>query len=206
MATKQRGRPRAFDRDAALEKALLAFWERGYEAVSIAELTREMGIGAPSLYAAFGDKKALFDAALEVYGHSPNGTFTDRALAEEPTARAAVARILREAAVGYTAAGQPKGCMVVSAGINTTTPEVAAELREMRNGNIGLIAERIQADVDAGMLPADTDAAALARFTGAVMQGMSTQARDGAATEELLRVAEAAMRSWPGGEEIPPGA
>ncbi|NGN68896.1 TetR/AcrR family transcriptional regulator [Streptomyces sp. A7024] len=206
MATKQRGRPRAFDRDAALDKALRAFWERGYEAVSIAELTREIGIGAPSLYAAFGDKKALFDAALEVYGHSRNGTFINRALDEEPTARAAIARILREAAEGYTAPGQPKGCMVVSAGINTTTPEVAAELREMRNGNIGLLAERIQQDIAAGLLPPTTDAAGLARFVGAVIQGMSTQARDGASTQELEQVADAALRAWPAAEEIPPGA
>ncbi|MEW2509534.1 TetR/AcrR family transcriptional regulator [Streptomyces sp. NPDC046870] len=193
---RTRGRPRSFDRATALEKALMAFWERGYEATSVSDLTRLMGIGAPSLYAAFGDKRTLFDEVVRVYAGS-HGAFTDRALVEEPTARAGVARMLREAAAEYTDPAHPHGCLIVHAATNCTSPEVAALLRDMRNANIAAIEARIRADIAAGLLPDGTDAAALARHTGAMIQGMSQQARDGARREELEALAEIAMTIWP---------
>ncbi|MEU7063341.1 TetR/AcrR family transcriptional regulator [Streptomyces sp. NPDC046161] len=196
MVTGQRGRPRSFDRDAALDMALRVFWERGYEATSIADLTRELGIGAPSLYAAFGDKRTLFEEVVTAYGGRYGG-FAAVALAEEPTAAAAVRRVLREAADIYTDPAHPKGCMVISAAINTTSDEVAEALRERRNENLATFESRIAADVATGALPVDTDARALARYVGAVLQGMSQQARDGAGREELEAVAETAMRAWP---------
>lgn len=195
-APKPRGRPRSFDRETALEKAVLAFWEHGYEATSVSDLTRVMGIGAPSLYAAFGDKRALFDEVVTVYGVR-YGSFTDQALAEEPTARAAVRRMLREAAAQYTAPGRPHGCLVIHAATNCTSPEVEASLRERRNANIAAFESRMRADIASGELPAGTDAAALARHTGAIIQGMSQQARDGACREELEALAEIAMSIWP---------
>ncbi|NEC19943.1 TetR/AcrR family transcriptional regulator [Streptomyces parvus] len=202
MATKQRGRPRSFDREAALRKATLTFWEQGYEATSIADLTRVMGIAAPSLYAAFGDKRTLFGEVVEVYA-TLFGGFGDRALAEEPTARRGFARMLREAAAEYTEAGRPHGCMVLSAAENCSSEEVVAVLRDRRLRNVTAFQQRIQRDVEAGVLPADTDAAALARCTAAVIQGMSQQARDGASRAELEALAEVAVRAWP--EETPEG-
>lgn len=196
MATRQRGRPRSFDRDAALEKATLAFWEHGYEATSVAALTKALGIGAPSLYAAFGDKKALFDEVVARY-QATHGAFTARALAEEPTARAACARMLREAAAEFTDPAHPYGCLVIAAAVNCATPEVEHTLRDLRNAALAALATRIRADVAAGRLPSGTDADALARCVGAVFQGMSQQARDGATREELAAVAEAALGFWP---------
>jgi AcrR family transcriptional regulator len=193
---RPRGRPRSFDRETALEKALLAFWEDGYEATSVSDLTRVMDIGAPSLYAAFGDKRSLFEEVVQVYG-TRYGSFADRALAEEPTARAAVERTLREAAAAYTEPGHPPGCLVVHAAANCSTPEVEQSLRDRRNANIAAFEGRIRADVAAGVLPPGTDAAALARHTGAMIQGMSQQARDGASREELEAVAEIALSIWP---------
>ncbi|MER7225559.1 TetR/AcrR family transcriptional regulator [Streptomyces rubradiris] len=195
-AGRTRGRPRSFDRATALEKALLAFWQHGYEATSVSDLTRVMGIGAPSLYAAFGDKQSLFDEVVRVYSGT-HGAFGARALDEEPTAREGVARMLREAAAEYTDPSHPQGCMIIHAAINCTNPEVEALLRDRRNANIAAIESRIRADVAAGLLPAGTDAAALARHTGAVIQGMSQQARDGARREELEALAEIAMAIWP---------
>ncbi len=174
----------------------MAFWEHGYEATSVSDLTRIMGIGAPSLYAAFGDKRTLFEEVVQVYG-ATHGAFTDRALAEEPTARAAVGRMLREAAAEYTDPAHPYGCLVVHAATNCTSPEVEQLLREQRNANITALASRIRADVAAGLLPAGTDAAALARHTGAMIQGMSQQARDGASRAELEALAEIALSIWP---------
>lgn len=199
MTTRHRGRPRSFDRDTALEKALRAFWEHGYETTSIADLTRAMGIAAPSLYAAFGDKKTLFEEVVEVYVRRYGG-FIGRALAEESTARSAVGRVLREAAVEYTEPGRPPGCLVINAAVNAApaSAEVTEALRGMREENVHALTSRIRAGVEAGELPEETDAAALARFVGAVLQGMSQQARDGAGREELEAVAAIAMRAWPG--------
>lgn len=194
--SKPRGRPRSFDRETALEKAILAFWEHGYEATSVSDLTRVMDIGAPSLYAAFGDKRSLFEEVVREYGVR-YGSFGERALAEEPTARAAVARMLREGAAEYTAPGRPHGCLVVHAATNCSTPEVEESLRERRNANIASFESRIRAGIAAGELPAGTDVAALARHTGAIIQGMSQQARDGASREELEALAEIAMTIWP---------
>lgn len=193
---KPRGRPRSFDRETALEKAILAFWEHGYEATSVSDLTRVMDIGAPSLYAAFGDKRSLFDEAVRVYT-ARYAAFADRALAEEPTARAVVARTLREAAAMYTDPEHPHGCLVAHAAVNCATPEVADSLRDRRNATIAAFESRIRADIAVGALPPGTDAAALARHAGAIINGMSQQARDGASRGELEALAEIAMAIWP---------
>ncbi|MGW0732943.1 TetR/AcrR family transcriptional regulator [Streptomyces sp. NPDC002851] len=192
----RRGRPRSFDRDAALESALRTFWEYGYEATSVADLTHAMGISPPSLYAAFGDKQSLFGEVVAAYGAS-YGAFACRALAEEPTARAAAARMLREAAAEFTAPGRPRGCLVVHAATNCATAEVEESLRAQRVAATAALEHRIGADVAAGELPPGTDAAALARCTAAVFQGMSAQARDGATAGELEEVARLAMEVWP---------
>lgn len=196
VSTRPRGRPRSFDREAALDQAVHAFWEHGYEATSVADLTRAMGIGAPSLYAAFGDKRALFAEVVDAYT-ARYGAFGERALAEEPTAGAAVARLLREAATEYADDAHPRGCLVISAAANCTTPEVRDALRARREANVEAIRVRIASSVDAGDLPPDTDANALARYVGAVVQGMSQQSRDGATREELAAIAELALRAWP---------
>ncbi len=196
--TAPRGRPRSFDREAALSAATRLFWERGYEAASIADLTEAMGIRAPSLYAAFGDKRALFEEVLTAYGRS-YGAFMTRALDEEPSIRDGVARMLREAAAEYSAPGRPHGCLVASSAVNCATAEVRQRLRDIRAANTADIERRITEAVADGREPASTDPRALARFIGAVVQGMSQQARDGAGRGDLELIAETAMRAWPPG-------
>lgn len=203
------GRPRSFDRDEALERAIAVFWEHGYDATSIALLTGALGIGAPSLYAAFGDKRALF---LEVLGRylRTYGAFTERALAEEPSARDAVERLLREAAAAYTSPERPRGCLLITAATNCSpqSADIAAQLRELRAAGARALEDKIAAAARTGQVPAHTDAHALATFYTAVLQGMSAQARDGAARTDLEQIAEAALQAWPraAGHEAGDGA
>lgn len=195
---KPRGRPLSFDRDTALDKAMHVFWEHGYEAASISDLTAAMGITPPSLYTAFGDKAHLFLEAIERYGKGPGG-FGQRALDEEPTARRAVHRLLNEAADELTRDCHPLGCMMVMAATNCS---VAAEhiqtaLVKRRALGVSMMQARIQRGIDEGELPAATDAGALANFYATVYQGMSMQAKDGMPRASLLASVEMAMRSWP---------
>ena len=195
---KPRGRPLSFDRDAALETAMHVFWERGYEAASISDLTSAMGITPPSLYTAFGDKEQLFLEAIERYalGYGSAGV---RALKEEPTARSAIERWLLEAANELTQPCHPKGCMVVMAATNcsATAERVQDALLLRRTEAIANVGRRIQGGIDNGELPSDTDAQDLANFYATIYQGMSMQAKDGATHESLMATVRTAMRSWP---------
>lgn len=192
------GRPRSFDRDEALEGAIAVFWKHGYDTTSIALLTGALGIGGPSLYAAFGDKRALFFEALDRYLRT-YGAFTKRALAEEPVARDAVERLLREAATAYTRPDHPRGCLLITAATNCSpqSADIAARLRELRAMGARALEDKIAAATRTGELPAHTDAHAIATFYGAVLQGMSAQARDGATTTDLEQIAETALQAWP---------
>ncbi|WP_408612177.1 TetR/AcrR family transcriptional regulator [Glycomyces terrestris] len=193
-----RGRPRSFDRDAALEKAMHVFWRYGYEPASIAALTDAMGIRPASLYAAFGDKRRLFSEAVARY-QATHGAFIGAALAEEPTARGAVERMLREIAVNYTDPSHPPGCLIISGAVNhgPDAADVEDELREIRNQSRAAVAERLRDAVANRELPEDADADALAEFLAAVTRGMSRSAQDGATADELRAVADLAMRAWP---------
>ncbi|MFI6866718.1 TetR/AcrR family transcriptional regulator [Nocardia sp. NPDC050406] len=194
----ERGRPRAFDRDEALRRAMEVFWEHGFECTSMSDLTGAMGINSPSLYAAFGGKEALFREAIELYGRT-DGSLTARALREEPTARASIEAMLRDNALVYTAEDKPHGCMVVLAGSSYTTRNTAIRdfLVEMRKGTTEDIRRRLERGVAEGDLPAETDTAALASFYTTVLYGLSIQARDGASLEELGRSIDTALSAWP---------
>ncbi|GAB3225240.1 TetR/AcrR family transcriptional regulator [Glycomyces halotolerans] len=196
-----RGRPRTFDRDQALEQALQVFWRLGYEPASIAELTRAMGIRPASLYAAFGDKRRLFREAVDLYV-AKHGAFRGAALAEEPTAREAIERIMLESARQHTDPANPPGCLIISATVDCgpESEDVAAELRQMRLAAEAQMERRIREGIDAGELPPGTDARRLAKFFATTIHGMSRQAQDGATTEELTAVAELALAAWPAKE------
>jgi TetR/AcrR family transcriptional regulator, copper-responsive repressor len=190
-----KGRPRSFDRDDVLGRAMLLFWKHGYDATSVSLLTEAMGIGAPSLYAAFGDKRGLFDEALDHYMMN-YGAFTVRAF-EEADARTAVERLLLGAAAAFTSAGHPPGCMVIAAATNCAPESAPVEkrLRTIRSGTVLAIEEKI-ANGSGGTIPR-ASAHTLALFFSATLQGMSAQARDGASRKELEGIARAALRAWP---------
>ncbi len=190
------GRPLSFDREAALKEAMLLFWRYGYEATSLSQLTAAMGITPPSLYAAFGDKKRLFLEAVDRYMALPITVPGD---IEAMSAREAVWFMFREAATRLTGTETPPGCMLTSSAMNCSdsASDVQAALAKIRCGIEGAIRARIQRDIGAGVLAKDTDATSLASLATAVMQGMSTQSRDGADRAKLLAMAKVSMRAWP---------
>lgn len=197
-APRGRGRPRAFDRDAALAEATRLFWTKGFEATSIADLTQAMGIGAPSLYAAFGSKEALYAEALRYY-HETNQHFVWAGFLSAATAREAVRSLLMDSAAALTGcvADNPRGCMVALSAVGGEEhPQLGALVRAARNGTLERLTARLEQAIAAGEIPASTDIHGLARFVQTVQAGMSILARDGVDRAELEAVALTAMLGW----------
>ena len=195
--TRKTGRPLSFDRDAALYQAMLLFWRHGYEGTAISDLTAAMGVTPPSIYAAFGDKKRLFLEAVQLYLSGPSAS--DVLIAEAPTARAAAQAMLKASAVGFTGADTPQGCLLNSAAISCSAAaaDVQRALAALRLAIEADLTAKIVADVDAGRIARGTDVNGLAGHVMAVIQGMSTLARDGGSRDKLLAVAAMALAGWP---------
>ncbi|QEI08917.1 TetR/AcrR family transcriptional regulator [Pigmentiphaga aceris] len=193
-----RGRPRAFDRDAALNAAMTLFWEKGFTATSMTDLCQCMGINSPSLYAAFGSKEALYAEAMAHYveSFSPQLWAPIEAAA---TAREGFEHFLTASAHLLTQETCPKGCMLT---LSTVASEGVEDLGRLvvagRNGALAALEARLRRAVNEGELPASLNVEGTARMFLGVQQGMSVQARDGASQAELEAMAEAAMRAWPG--------
>ena len=187
------GRPRAFDPDAALEAALRVFWEKGYEGASLTDLTEAMGINRPSLYAAFGNKEALFRKAFARYAE---GAPCPRRLPAE-TAREAVAAFLRGAAE-TGCHPEHAGCLLVTSALagGPESEAIRQTLCAARNEVVAAWRERFEAAEAAGE-PLPAPPADLARYVMTVSNGMSVLARSGATAEELRGVAEMALKGWP---------
>ncbi|WP_420141663.1 TetR/AcrR family transcriptional regulator [Sphingomonas sp.] len=193
-AASRRGRPRAFDRDAALTAAMHLFWTKGYSATSIGDLTTAMGINSPSLYAAFGSKQALYAEALAQYGKLNEATGWGGFFSAD-TARGAVAAFLYDTAEGLSRACN--GCMVTLSAVGAEgNDELGALVVSARKETLRRLEQRIAQGKAAGEIPASVDAHALARFVQAVQNGMSVLARDGVELSDLTAVAETAMLAW----------
>lgn len=194
---RKKGRPLSFDREQALTKAMLLFWRHGYEATSLNDLTAALEVKPSSIYSAFGDKKGLFLDAVALYMSGPVTAAT--IIDDASTARDAACELLRVAATGYTGENTPPGCLLASSAISCSAAanDVKEELAAIRRGIEARLRDKIDWSIQNRHLPADTDAGTLAGMTMAVIQGMSTLARDGATREKLMKVAEAAMRVWP---------
>ena len=194
---KTRGRPLAFNQDEALDKALRVFWARGYEGASMAELTEALGINKPSIYAAFGNKEALFRKALTRYSTGP-ASFVKDAM-KEPTARLVVEKFLMQAVDFFSDKSTPNGCMIVQGALTCSAGSLLIQqvLIAYRKSYEDALALRFELAKTKGDLPAHVNTAALAKYLTTKHQGMSVQATSGATKDELLAIAEIALSHWP---------
>jgi AcrR family transcriptional regulator len=195
--TQNVGRPRAFDMNTALEKALEVFWRKGYDGTSLSDLTEAMGINKPSLYAAFGNKEQLFLKAIELYESRPCAFFLPAL--EKPTAYQVAEHMLYGAATNMTDHSHPQGCVVVQGALSCS--EAAATVKEAlirrRLEGQQKLRQRFERAKQEHDLPASVDAETLARYLGTVLQGMAIQANSGATTEQLQQVAQLALQAFP---------
>lgn len=192
-----KGRPRQFDAEQALDAALALFWRHGYEGTSLAALTDVMGINVPSLYAAFGNKQALFRKALDRYLQKPASYFPTAL--EEPTARRATEKLFQGAIDLVIDPRHPDGCLLVQGGLATgpMADWVRKELGTVRTAAEAALRRRYERAVADRELPKSVDSEKLARYVVTVLWGLSVQRSGGATRAQLKEVVQLAMRVWP---------
>ncbi|BAJ26167.1 MULTISPECIES: TetR/AcrR family transcriptional regulator [Kitasatospora] len=190
------GRPRTFDLDDGLDRAMRVFWRHGYEGTALSDLTAAMGINRPSLYAAYGNKESLFRQCLDRYRTGP-ARRTHEALAQ-PTARAVAEHLLR-ATVEVVTREEGPGCLLVHGALATGAgaEAVRAESAARRADRREALRARFERARLAGEFPPDTDPAALADYLTTLTYGLAVQATEGTPPDRLHRIAAQALRDWP---------
>jgi AcrR family transcriptional regulator len=192
------GRPREFDRNKALKQAMELFWAHGYESTTLADLQKAMGgITAPSFYAAFGSKEALFKEAVELYCKI-EGAPVAKVLSDGPTARASIEGWLRAAVEGFCRPGNPRGCLMVLGAVNCMPANKHIEdfMKQHRSIRMKFIRQRLRRGVAEGNMPAEADTNMLASFYSSIVDGMAIRARDGASRKTLNLIVDRAMSAW----------
>jgi AcrR family transcriptional regulator len=196
--TCAKGRPREFCTDAALTAALRVFWSKGYEGASLTDLTEAMGITRPSLYAAFGNKEALFRKALDLYEREKQA-YMGQAM-DAPTARGVAERLLHGALEMQTSGCDPRGCMGVinSVACGADAESIRAEVVARGARVKRALVARFDRAKDEGDLPRHCDSEALTSYLIAIVQGMAVQAGAGASPAELRALIDTSLMMWPG--------
>ena len=191
------GRPREFDPDKALDSALEVFWRQGYEGTSLSDLTEAMGIAKPSLYAVFGNKEELFRKALDRYTARRSDLACDAL--NEPTSRRAVERMLLGFAGVDADDDVPKGCLMVQGALvcSEASEAIRKELCTRRAESEAALCRRMAEWKESGDLPASVVPTDLARYVMAIGNGIAVQAASGASSDDLRRVVEMTLKTWP---------
>jgi AcrR family transcriptional regulator len=190
-AARPRGRPRSFDERDALEKATQVFWSKGYDGVTIDDLVAGMGVGRPSLYSVFGDKRTLFLRVLRAYAER-KGALAAKALLSPQSLRDSVASFLRHAVESATEEGSAPGCLLACVAPLVNDAEVRQFVRNAADSAVALVERRFRDGISAGDIPSDFPVAARASQTLDLVRGLTMRAQMGAPRKTLLEDAEAA--------------
>jgi AcrR family transcriptional regulator len=190
-APKPRGRPRSFDEAEALEKATQVYWSKGYDGVTIDDLVAGMGVGRPSLYAVFGDKRTLFLRVLKDYAEK-KGALAAKALLSPRTLRDSLAAFLRHAVETATEKGAARGCLLVCVAPLVDDAEVRQFLQNAAAHAVGLVEGRFRDAISAGEIPSDFPVAVRASQVMDFGRGLTMRAQLGTPRKTLLRDAEEA--------------
>ncbi len=190
-AAKPRGRPRSFDEGQALKKATQVFWAKGYDGVTIDDLVAGMGVGRPSLYSVFGDKRMIFLRVLKAYAET-KGALAAKALFSPRTLRDSVAGFLRNAVETATEEGSAPGCLIICVAPLVDDPEVRQFLKDAAAGAVALLERRFCDGVSAGEIPSDFPVAVRASQVLDLGRGLTIRAQMGTSRKTLLNDAEEA--------------
>ncbi len=188
---RPRGRPRGFDERDALEKATQVFWSKGYDGVTIDDLVAGMGVGRPSLYSVFGDKRTLFFRVLRAYAET-KGALAAKALLSPRTLRDSIAAFLRHAVETATEEGSAPGCLLVSIAPLVNDAEVRQFIQNAAAAAVVLVERRFRDGISAGEIPSDFPVAVRASQVMDFARGLTIRAQIGTPRKTLLRDAEEA--------------
>ncbi len=187
------GRPRGFDEDAALEAAMRVFWEKSYEGATISDLTEAMGINRPSLYAAFGDKEALYAKALDRYTNGPLALI-GQALAR-PVLKDALQTLFADMVDFLSTPGNPRGCMSLQGALacGTESKRIQQLMIDWRKAGEAQLKKRFVKAQKAGELPASIQAATFARYVVGLLNALGVQSANGATKAEMKAMVDLAL-------------
>jgi AcrR family transcriptional regulator len=188
---RPRGRPRSFDETEALAKATQVFWSKGYDGVTIDDLVEGMGVGRPSLYAVFGDKRAIFLRALKTYAER-KGALAAKALFSPQSLRDSVVGFLRYAVESATERGSARGCLLMCVAPLVNDPEVQRFVQGTVAGGATLVERRFRDGISGGDIPADFPVAVRAIQVTDFARGLTMRAQIGTPRKTLLKEAEEA--------------
>ncbi|EBB9541056.1 TetR family copper-responsive transcriptional repressor ComR [Salmonella enterica] len=198
-AKKSRGRPKVFDREAALDKAMTLFWQHGYEATSLADLVEATGAKAPTLYAEFTNKEGLFRAVLDRYITRFASKHEAQLFCEEKSVESALEDYFTEIAACFTSTDTPAGCIMIntSATLAASSRDIARTVKSRHAMQEQTLIQFLRQRQERGEIPAHCNPQALAEYINCILQGMSISAREGATFEQLMQITRTTLRIWP---------
>lgn len=198
-AKKSRGRPKVFDRDAALDKAMTLFWQHGYEATSLSDLVEATGAKAPTLYAEFTNKEGLFRAVLDRYISRFAAKHEAQLFCEEKSVEQALRDYFTAVATCFTSKDTPAGCFMIntSATLAASSKEIANTVKSRHAMQEETLSAFLAQRQQRGEIPAQCNPQMLAQYLSCILQGMSISAREGATLEKLQNICETTLRLWP---------
>ncbi|EAW4675510.1 TetR family copper-responsive transcriptional repressor ComR [Salmonella enterica] len=198
-AKKSRGRPKVFDREAALDKAMTLFWQHGYEATSLADLVEATGAKAPTLYAEFTNKEGLFRAVLDRYITRFASKHEAQLFCEEKSVESALEDYFTEIATCFTSTDTPAGCFMIntSATLAASSRDIARTVKSRHAMQEQTLIQFLRQRQERGEIPAHCNPQALAEYINCILQGMSISAREGATFEQLMQITRTTLRIWP---------